>query len=81
MGLPVGFVLELVGEVASSWAGWVGGVFVGEFPGAVDEMLWVDDGGWGDAVDDCAEFEEEVGFFGGLVGGHAAVFFLVIDVR
>ena len=67
VGLPVGGRFELVGEEAT--AGSVGG---GEGAGPVDKVLWVDDGSRRYAVDGGAEFEEERGFFGGLVGGHAA---------
>lgn len=39
----------------------------------VDELIRVDDGGGGHAFDCCAEVQEEGGFFGGDVRGHAAV--------
>ena len=35
-------------------------------------MGWVNDGGWGDEVDCCAEGAEEGGLFDGAVCGHAA---------
>lgn len=68
---PVRFGFELVGEEAAAGTGGGGGMFEGEGAGAVDEVVRVDYGGGGDAVDGGAEVEEEGGFLGGLVGGHA----------
>lgn len=69
---PVGGVLELVGEEATAGGERGGGVGGGEAPREVDEVVWVDDGGGGNEGYGCAEGEEEGGFFGGLVVGHAA---------
>lgn len=44
----------------------------GAAAGEVYEVLGRGYGGWGDALDFCAEVEEEGGFFVGLVGGHYA---------
>lgn len=72
MRFPVRVRLELVGEEAAAGPGAGGRVRGCEGAGAVDEVGGVDDGGGGDAVDGGAEVEEEGGFLGGLVGGHAA---------
>lgn len=69
---PIGLVLELIGEEAAARAVWVGGVLGGEAARPVDEVVRVNDGGGGDAVDFGAKAGEESGFFGGLVGGEDA---------
>lgn len=72
MGEVVGGVLELVGEEAAAGFRGVSGVFLCAAAGGVDELVLVDDARGADALDGRAEFEEEVGFFGRDVGGHAA---------
>jgi hypothetical protein len=42
-------------------------------PGFIDEVVFLDDWGWWHAVDDCAEFEEEIGFLDCLIGWHASI--------
>lgn len=73
VGAPVGAAFELVGEEAAAWGGGGGGLGGCEVSREVDELVGVDDGGGGDEGYGCAEGEEEGGFFGGLVVGHAAV--------
>lgn len=66
-------IFELICEKTSSHSSRVQSMFFCAATCEVDELIRVDDGGGGDAFDCCAEVQEEGGFFGGDVGGHAAV--------